>query len=159
MSVVPAAKEPPSTWVHIRNVPNGAGWQSGVVCVISTLDHAELPDGSGDGPQWHVSISRVTPSGNRRPKPAQVRHALRAFGMTSSELDNHEPGNAEHYWLPVDPAHRVDCECKSAETLVVEPDGHRWSNAKDGPCRGCQFRELTGKPCPLHPRGEELGEG
>lgn len=124
-----------------------SAWQRGPVCVISALENAELPDKSGEGPQWHISISR----GSRRPKPLEVRAALRAFfGGERPEEDNHHPGNARHFWMPVDPEHRVDCECKEEEQLVVEPDGLRWTNPKDGPCRGCAISPVTGRPCPLH---------
>ena len=36
------------------------------------LELAELPDRSGTGPQWHVSVSRL----GKRPRPADVRAAL-----------------------------------------------------------------------------------
>lgn len=133
-------------WRKVALVPGGAAWQLGPIRVVSTLDMAELPDRSGVGPQWHVSVT----SDAHRPHQKEVRKALRAFGMAGSEVDNHEPGNAEHFWLPVDPAHRVDCECKTDETVVVEPDGHRWSNPKNGPCSGCRLERLIGKPCSIH---------
>lgn len=34
------------------------------------------------------------------------------------ELRNHEPGNAKHFWCPVDPSRRVDCECKSGASIA-----------------------------------------
>ncbi len=71
--------------------------------------------------------------------------------MVGAEEDNHHPGNARHFWRPLDPSHRVDCECKEDEVLVTDADGYRWTNPQDGePCRGCDFESLTGKPCPLH---------
>lgn len=124
-------------------------YERGPVRVISALEVAEYPDGSGEsGPQWHVSISR----GGRRPKPKEVARALRAFGLVGAEEDNHHPGNARHFWLPVDPGRRVDCECKVTEETIVEPDGYRWTNPRpgDGPCRGCEIGPLTGRPCPVH---------
>lgn len=126
----------------------GSAWLFGHVAVISALVNAELPDGSGElGPQWHISITRK----RRRPKDTDVRRALRAFGMVGAEEDNHHPGYARHFWLPVDPARRVDCECKAEETTIVEADGYRYTNPHDpAECRGCDFQRLTGKPCPLH---------
>jgi hypothetical protein len=71
--------------------------------------------------------------------------------MEGSEEDNHHPGIARHFWMVVDPARRVDCECKVGETVVKEPDGYKWSN-DPGACRGCDYaRTFPGHPCPLHP--------
>jgi hypothetical protein len=115
--------------------------------VISALEVASYPDGQGEGPQWHVSVSK----GGKRPKDKELRAALRAFGMVGAEEDNHHPGVARHLWLPVDPSRRVDCECKEEEALITEPDGYKWTNPREGRCRGCAIAPLTGKPCPLHP--------
>lgn len=125
-----------STWVYAK------------VRVISTLVMAELPDGSGElGLQWHISIARRA----KRPHETDVRRALRAFGMVGAEEDNHHPGNARHFWLPLDPSRRVDCECKAEEATVIEPDGYRYTNPHDpAECRACDFQRLTGKPCPFH---------
>lgn len=126
-------------------------WSLGKVFVCSALENAELPDRSGVGPQWHISISRS----GVRPSATDVAKALRAFGMVGSEEDNHQPGVARHFWLPVDPAHRVDCECKEDEDTIVEPDGYRWTNPNNGePCRGCEFQQQFGKPCPVHVTGD-----
>lgn len=75
---------------------------------ISTHDIAEYPDGDGIGPQWHVSISWPN-SGGRRVPDVVVRVLLADFGMETAEEDNHEPGRARHFWLPIDPAHRRAC--------------------------------------------------
>jgi hypothetical protein len=126
-------------------------WSDGRVLVISSLIDAELPDGSGVGLQWHVSVSQH----GKRPKPRELDRARRAFGIVGWEEDNHHPGNARHYFRPVDPSKRVDCECKANETVVVERDGYRWTNPTDEPCRGCELEKLLGdrgKPCPLHPK-------
>lgn len=117
------------------------------VRVISALQLADLPDGSGEiGPQWHISIS------NKGKRPKTTFTTLRAFGMAGAEEDNHHPGIARHFWMPVDPARRVDCECKEVEETIVEPDGYRWQNPKegDGECRGCEFERMMGKRCPIH---------
>jgi len=162
---MPAAKPPAPTaerrpslpgWVELPLplVPTAlraslavSAWKNGTTVVISSLENAELPDRSGVGPQWQISVSRM----GKRPKPHDVRRALRAFGMVGAEEDNHHPGVARHFWVPVDAAHRVDCQCKEDEHMVTEPDGYQWTNPKDGPCRGCELAELTGSPCPLHP--------
>lgn len=125
----------------------GAVYERGPLRVITTLEMAELPDGAGVGPQWHVSVSRA----GKRPRPADVERVLRVFDLLGAEEDNHHPGIARHFWMPVDPAHRVDCECKVDEVMVVEPDGYRWSNARaESGCRGCEYERLIGQPCRLH---------
>jgi hypothetical protein len=125
-------------------------WRRGRTLVMSSLDLAELPDGSGDGLQWHVSISHS----GKRPSAQETARALRAFGMEGAEEDNHHPGVARHFWKPVDPQHRVDCECKTTEDTIVDPDGYRWTNPKpdEGACRGCEFQSVTGTVCPIHGR-------
>jgi hypothetical protein len=133
-----------------RGVLERSTWRRGPIRVISDLVMAEAPDGSGDVvPQWHVSLTR----NGKRPHLTDVRAVLRAFDLREAEEDNHYPGNARHFWLPVDPRCRVACECKAEEALVVEADGHRWTNPTDGSCRGCELQPLTGRPCPLHECG------
>lgn len=125
-------------------------WTDGKHSVISTVNMAELPNGDGAvGPQWHLSISCF----GKRPKPRDVARILRVFGMVGAEEDNHHPGNARHFWRPIDPRYRVSCECKATEATVVEPDGYTWTNPKpetDEECRGCEFARRFGKPCPIH---------
>lgn len=129
-----------SSWWHLS--PEG-------LVVGSALVDAELPDGSGRrGLQWHVSVSQS----GARPSPEGLALALRDFGMTGAEEDNHHPGVARHFWRPLDPKQRVACECKATETVVVEPDGYRWTNPSDAPCRGCELAAMTGAPRTLHSR-------
>lgn len=132
-------------------------FKRGRMVVVSTLDVAQLPDGSGVGLQWHVSASFG--DGKRRLTDAEVAHVLRDFGMEGAEEDNHEPGRARHFWLPVDPEHRVDCECKTTEEVHVEADGHRWSNPRNATpetCNACRFERLGLGACPIHnPRTKE----
>jgi hypothetical protein len=125
-----------------------SAWQSGPIRVISSLTRADAPDGSGPTMQWHVSVS----NNGKRPKPHHLRRALRAFSLVGSEEDNHHPGNARHFWLPLDPSKRVDCECKTDEVVVVDPDGYKWTNPHEAAkCRGFEFaREPHGRPCPIH---------
>jgi hypothetical protein len=119
-------------------------WERKGVRVLSALEDAELPRG-GAGPQWHVSISRI----GALPRPADVERALSAFGLVGAEEDNHHPGNARHFWMPLDPRERVDCQCKETEEVVVT-DGVAWTNPREGACRGCEIEPLTGRACPLH---------
>lgn len=130
------------------NVLAASAWTRSGARVISTLVLAELPDRSGIGPQWHISVTHK----GKRPRDTDVRAMKRAFGMQSAEEDNHHPGMARNFFLPVDPKHRVDCECKEDEQVIVEPDGYTWTNPREGegPCRGCETQAAFGRPCPLH---------
>jgi hypothetical protein len=123
--------------------------------VLSSYGPATAPDGTGDViPQWHLSIvARAdTPVGQEpvRCTAEQLTRFVETFGLTEFEIDNHHPGAAQHFWIPRDPARRVDCECKSDETIIVEPDGYTWTNPVDGPCRGCDYKRMSGRPCPIH---------
>lgn len=123
-----------------------SAWRSGPLLAFSTLVEADLPDGSGVGLQWHLSVSCA----GARPTNQEVKRALRAFKLKGAEEDNHHPGVARHFWRPVDAKHRVTCECKASEETIREADGYTWTNPRDGACRGCEFERLLGKPCPLH---------
>jgi hypothetical protein len=150
-----AERQPPGQeWQQIddRHLPRQDGtlemsaWRSGPIVVISAVNMAELPDKSGVGPQWMISIT----ARGKRAKPHHIRRALRAFKMEGAEEDNHHPGNVRSFWLPLDPRHRVECECKEEEATITEPDGYKWTNPHDGACRGCEYESMFGKPCPLH---------
>lgn len=138
---------------RLDNTLSVSVWANGAVRVISELCNAELPGGDGaSGPTWHISVSRLA----RRPMPRDVEHALRDFELIGAEEDNHHPGNARHYFMPVDPAFRGICECKATEDVVVERDGYTWTNPKEHApeaCRGCELRRQLGEraqPCPIH---------
>lgn len=130
----------------------GTAWRSGPITAISQLADMDLPGGAGKaGPTWLLSIT----DRGKRPKPHHVRRARRAFGMQEAEVDNHHPGQSVHLFLPVDPAFRGICECKTDESQVREPDGYTWSQSTEGPCRGCELETAmasVGKaqPCPVH---------
>ena len=149
-------KEPRSAgWKRIGEIQNRYGrallFERGRFRALSTLDEMELPQSGGKvGPTWHVSVSR---RGRRRPTPAELRPILRDFDMLDAEEDNHMPGRARHFFLPVDPRYRGVCDCKETEETLVEADGFRWQNATDGSrCGGCAFEEISGKPCEIHSR-------
>ena len=135
----------PERWPGPRPATASA-WRCGPIFVLSEFAVAESPDGNGVGPQWLISISES----GRRPKPKQVRKALRAFGMVGAEEDQHYPGVARHFWQPIDAAHRAQCQCKASERVVVEADGYTWTTPVDGECRGCELEQTTGAACPVH---------
>lgn len=164
-------KVEPLRFVHKRDrapvatIPDGVVCRRGKLVVVSTLDVAELPDGSGEvGPQWHVSISIDDLRRPRRATDEECERTLRDFDLVGAEEDNHEPGRARHFWLPVDPARRVECECKTTDEVIVEPDGHRWSNPRDATpetCHACRAaRLIQGLSCPIHgPRARSSSSG
>jgi hypothetical protein len=124
-------------------------WRRRGVLVLSALELAELPTGAGTGPQWHLSVSER----RQRPSADTIRRVRRDFAMQRAEEDNHHPGIARHLWLPIEIRHRVDCECKTDEKVIVDPDGYTWTNPVDADrqsCRGCEFERLLGKRCPIH---------
>lgn len=116
------------------------------ILVVSTLDVIENakagPDVGGTHLEWHVSVSRqrwrYIPRGLAQPEHAtddDCKRALDAFRMRGCFEDNHArpngaAGNARNFWLAVDPAHRIDCECKETEELIVLPDGYTFTRPR-----------------------------
>jgi hypothetical protein len=126
---------------------HGSAWTYGKITVLSHLSDMERPGTSVPGPTWLISITRR----GQRPTASDVRKALRAFSMTGAEEDNHGSGNARSFFLVVDPTLRGACECKTAESVIVEGDGYTYS-VDDDPekCGGCDMEKLRGRPCPRH---------
>lgn len=142
-----------SHWVEVGGPPLDdcpvSYWKRSGVTVVSSLEVAQLPgQPERSGPQWHVSISYRA----GRPSAEHVARAQRDFGVVGSELDNHEPGIAQHYWLVCEPTDRRDCDCKESEAVLVEADGYTWTNPHEpSECRGCAYEAQTGiRRCPLH---------
>lgn len=120
---------------------------------ISTVVMAKAPNGPEVIPQYHISFSLI--AGEARATDRDCAVCLASFHLTGADEDNHEPGRARHFWMPLDPRHRVECECKD-ETIIVEPDGHRWSTPRDGSeCYGCNHEadmraHGVERPCTIH---------
>lgn len=143
---------------HDDQIISISAWMRRGLFMISALELADAPDGGGDViEQWHVSMSKrnhANDIASKRPTDEECRQALACLGLTGAEEDNHHPGVARHFWMPVDPARRVDCECKTDETTHVAPDGYRWTSPIND-CSGCAYRELmreqnVSAPCPIH---------
>ena len=135
-----------------RSTISISAWLRREVFFISALELAEAPDQQGDAiPQWHVSISQrlIGGSGSIRATDHQVAQTLACLGLQRAEEDNHHPGIARHFWLPVDATRRVECECKTTETVITEEDGYTYSE-KHGTCAGCELEVTTGQPCARH---------
>jgi hypothetical protein len=98
--------------------------------VLSSRSLMEAPDESKDLlDTWLVSVSR---RGSSMPADRDLERVRRDFGMTQAEEDNHESGNARKLFLVVDPARRVDCECKASERVVERKDGYRYTVPVEG---------------------------
>lgn len=144
------AKRPPAHWDRLPpdpRVPQAERYTYAGLTVLSELGmKVEAPDGSKDMiPQWLVTVSK----NGRRVSDADVARVRRAFDMEEAEEDNHFPGVSRAFFLVVDPARRVACECKVGDVVVTEADGYQWSNdPKD--CQGCAYERSYGKPCPVH---------
>lgn len=94
---------------------------------VAVFSAVEYPyDGRHDkGPEYHLSISRQTPSGPRRCNSDTARWVLKQFGLADAEEDNHVPyGVARNFWRPVsDRFTGLVCDCKAEEPAVVEDKG------------------------------------
>lgn len=76
-----------------RGVPVSA-WQSGSICVVSSLEDVETDDGKEVRPHWHISISEE----GRPPSHRAVLTALNAFGM--GQATEHSMGvMTRQFWL------------------------------------------------------------
>lgn len=152
---VPVRKPPAQLLKLIEAAPafelSESSWRRGSVRVHSALADLEYADRNGHGPEWAIIVTREPMS--RRASDDEVKLVLQDFfGELLAIEDNHWPGLERSFFCSVDPKHRVVCECKLEETVIVDAvDGYRWSTPNDGrPCRGCEFAPLTGRPCPLH---------
>lgn len=145
---------PPVAALQRRTILDHGRWhhrQTGLL-VISALERAELPDGSGFAPQWHVSVSHPGAAGHRA-SDEECELVVRAFGLPAAEEDNHHPGRARHFWCPINESKRVDCQCKDDEDVLIESDGYTWTNpvnATRAQCRGCEWERMSGEPCRIH---------
>lgn len=149
----PPPKRPPAHWERLPSrpgidMPGVELWRYSGFLVTSQLEATNSPRPPGQPtPTWMLAVSR----NHRRPTDNDIARALRAFSMQEAIEDNHEPGVKRMFFLPVDPAQRAECECKTDEALVTEPDGYQWSNNLDPlKCRGCEYQRAYGKRCPIH---------
>lgn len=137
---------------HRGEVPGSSTWTShdGLV-VVSAIHDSYLP-GTDDtlvGPQWLVSVSRPAGPDRCNVSDDDLLRVVECFAMPAWDEDNHHPGVARHLWCPLDEQYRHACECKVSEVLV-DTGGYEWTTDRDGPCRGCEYDQLTGMACPVH---------
>lgn len=103
---------------------------SSEIQVISAVEVANDKDGSSNGPEYHISVSRLRNPLSRAPKPERVdtndaKFVLAEFGVDGAEEDNHVPnGIARHFWRPVASGLvGKECKCKAEEVVIRENRG------------------------------------
>lgn len=72
--------------------------------VISTIEFTS----ESRGVEWHLSVSE---RGGKYPGKFAIEKALKDFGATDFESDDHG-STVAHFWLPVEKDKRGDCDCK-----------------------------------------------
>ena len=96
--------------------------------VLSAVEVAVERDGSSNGPEYHIRISKATPGGSYRPTRVDTNDAkwvLAEFGVDGAEEDNHVPyGVVRNFWRPVaEGLVGKECKCKAEEVVIREMKG------------------------------------
>lgn len=98
--------------------------------VLSAVEVATDKDGSSNGPEYHISISRLRNAFARNAKPERVdtndaKFVLADFGLDGAEEDNHVPGGVvRNFWRPVASGLvGKECKCKAEEVVIRENRG------------------------------------
>lgn len=96
-----------------------------MIRVISAVEVAVDKDGSSNGPEYHISISRLEGAQPARVNTFDAKWVLRQFGLEGAEEDNHVPhGIARNFWRPVaESLVGKECACKADEPAIVEDKG------------------------------------
>lgn len=90
-------------------------WQKGQYRALSSLVYLD----DGHQPlhwEWVVSFSK---SSRERLSNVEIAQCLKEFDASDFYEDNHEPGIARKFWLPVEYQYRTACPCKD-ETVKAE---------------------------------------
>jgi hypothetical protein len=104
-------------------------WFNGVraLQVLSAVEVAVDRDGSSNGPEYHISISRCALGleGPQRCTSGEAKWVLREFELEGAEEDNHVPnGKVRNFWRPVaEGLVGKECECKAEEPVIREDKG------------------------------------
>lgn len=114
-----AAGYPIERWMHY-------GYD---ITVLSAVEVATDKDGSSNGPEYHLSVSKATWPNNRyvavRVDTNQAKWVLAEFGLDGAEEDNHVPnGVVRNFWRPVASGLvGKECLCKAEEVVIKENKG------------------------------------
>lgn len=99
-------------------------WQSGQYRALSSL--VNIDDGHQPPHyEWVVSFSK---SSRETLTDTEVKKCLKEFDALDFEEDNHEPGIARKFFLPVEHKYRKPCPCKDEE--IVREGDHVYSKLK-----------------------------
>lgn len=99
------------------------------ITVLSAVEVAVEKDGSSNGPEYHLSVSKATwPNGRYTPTRVdtnQAKWVLAEFGLDGAEEDNHVPhGVVRNFWRPVASGLvGKECQCKAEEVVIKEMKG------------------------------------
>ncbi len=95
--------------------------------VLSAVEVATDKDGSSNGPEYHISISRTALGldGPQRCSFTDAKWVLREFGLEGAEEDNHVAhGKVRNFWRAIaEPLIGKECACKADEPAIVEDKG------------------------------------
>lgn len=95
--------------------------------VLSAVEVATDKDGSSNGPEYHLSTSRMMFSPFRavRIDTNAAKWVLAEFGLDGAEEDNHVPGGVvRNFWRPVASGLvGKECRCKAEEVVIKENKG------------------------------------
>jgi len=99
------------------------------ITVLSAVEVAKERDGSTNGPEYHISVSKATyPCGIYKPvrlDTTEAKWVLAEFGVDGAEEDNHVPhGVVRNFWRPVaEGLVGKECACKAEEVVIREMKG------------------------------------
>ena len=99
------------------------------ITVLSAVEVAKDKDGTTNGPEYHLSVSKATwPNGRytaSRIDTSGAKWVLAEFGLDGAEEDNHVPnGGVRNFWRPVsEPLVGKECRCKAEEVVIRENKG------------------------------------
>jgi hypothetical protein len=94
--------------------------------MIQVMSAVELAsDAVCDGPEYHLSIIRSTPTGPARVDSNDARWVLDCFKFDGAREDNHVPhGRVRNFWRPVTGDWvGVRCHCEDEEPTIREDKG------------------------------------
>ncbi len=98
--------------------------------VLSAVEVAVDKDGSSNGPEYHISMSRLRNPRERTAKAERIdtndaKFVLAEFGVDGAEEDNHVPGGVvRNFWRPVASGLvGKECRCKAEEVVIRESRG------------------------------------
>lgn len=116
----------PPAWVSLGFVAQAWLHPESSLYVISAVEVAKAEGGVDKGPEYHLSVSRTTPSGNpARCTSSDALWTLAQFDLIEAEEDNHVPnGVVRNFWRPVaDKLVGLECACKADEPAIREDKG------------------------------------